>query len=75
LLLAITYSNVVGILQGGVSGSRVSFSMAFWVLHISVFLLSVLLLYWRDNTNSHWHPARLLGSLRSRILSLRGASA
>ena len=75
LLLAITYSNVVGILQGGVSGSRVSFSMAFWVLHISVFLLSVLLIYWRDNTNSHWHPARLLGSLRSRILSLRGASA
>jgi lipopolysaccharide export system permease protein len=74
LLLAITYSNVVGILQGSVSGSRVSFSMAFWLLHIAVFLLSVLLLYWRDNTNSRWHPARLLGSLRNRLLSLRGAS-
>lgn len=75
LLLAITYSNVVGILQGSVSGGRVSFSVAFWLLHASVFLLSVLLLYWRDNTNSRWHPARLIGSLRNRLLSLRGASA
>lgn len=75
LLLAITYSNVVGILQGSVSGGRLSFSVAFWLLHISVFLLSVLLLYWRDNTNSRWHPARLIGSLRNLLLSLRGASA
>jgi lipopolysaccharide export system permease protein len=75
LLLAITYSNVVGILQGSISGSRVSFSMAFWLLHLSVFLLSILLLYWRDNTNSRWHPARLIGSARNLFLSLRGASA
>jgi lipopolysaccharide export system permease protein len=75
LLLAITYSNVVGILQGSVAGGRVSFSMAFWLLHLSVFLLSLLLLYWRDNTNSRWHPARLVGSLRNLFLSLRGASA
>lgn len=75
LLLAITYSNVVGILQGSVSGGRLSFSAAFWLLHVSVFLLSVLLLYWRDNTNSRWHPARLIGSLRNLLLSLRGASA
>lgn len=75
LLLAITYSNVVGILQGSISAGRVSFSMAFWLLHISVFLLGVLLLYWRDNTNSRWHPARLLGALRNLFLSLRGASA
>jgi len=75
LLLAITYSNVVGILQGAISGNRVSFSMAFWLLHLSVFLLSVLLLYWRDNTNSRWHPARLVGSTRNFFLSLRGTSA
>jgi hypothetical protein len=66
---------VVGILQGSVAGGRVSFSMAFWLLHLSVFLLSLLLLYWRDNTNSRWHPARLVGSLRNLFLSLRGASA
>jgi hypothetical protein len=49
--------------------------VAFWLLHLSVFLLSLLLLYWRDNTNSRWHPARLVGSLRNLFLSLRGASA
>lgn len=75
LLLAITYSNMVGILQGSVSGSRISFSTAFFLLHLSVLLLSALLLYWRDNTNSRWHPARLFASLRNFVLSLRGASA
>lgn len=74
LLLAITYSNVVGILQGSVAGNRVSFVSAFLVIHGFVFLLSILLLYWRDNTNSRWHPARLLGSLRNLLFSVRGAS-
>lgn len=74
LLLAITYSNVVGILQGSIAGNRVSFVSAFLVIHGFVFLLSILLLYWRDNTNSRWHPARLLGSLRNLLFSVRGAS-
>ena len=75
LLLAITYSNAVGILQGSVAGARMSFGMAFGLLHLAVFVIAVVLLYWRDNTNSHWHPARLLGTLRSMLLARRGAAS
>ncbi|MFM8247396.1 MAG: LPS export ABC transporter permease LptF [Burkholderiaceae bacterium] len=74
LLLAITYSNMVGILQGSVAGGRTSFSMSFLALHLTVLMVSLLLLYWRDNTNSHWHPARLIGRVRSRALAVRGAT-
>ena len=73
LLLAITYSNLVGILQGSVAGGRASFGMSFLILHLTVLMISLLLLYWRDNTNSHWHPARLLGRIRSRIVGMQGA--
>ena len=74
LLLAITYSNMVGVLQGSVAGGRISFGMAFVLLHLIVLILSVLLLAWRDNTNSHWHPARIMGALRSRLIGFRGAA-
>ncbi|MFZ9367630.1 MAG: LPS export ABC transporter permease LptF [Oxalobacteraceae bacterium] len=75
LLLAITYSNMVGVLQGSIATGRMSLATAYGTLHLSVFLLSLLLLYWRDNTNSRWHPARLLGSIRHLIASPGGASA
>ncbi|MEY2823783.1 MAG: export transporter permease LptF [Pseudomonadota bacterium] len=75
LLLAITYSNMVGVLQGSIATGRMSLATAYGALHLSVFLLSLLLLYWRDNTNSRWHPARLLGSIRHLIASSGGASA
>jgi lipopolysaccharide export system permease protein len=75
LLLAITYSNMVGVLQGSIATGRMSLATAYGALHLSVFLLSLLLLYWRDNTNSRWHPARLLGSIRHLIASPGGASA
>jgi lipopolysaccharide export system permease protein len=73
-LLAITYFNSIGILQGSVTGGKVSFLMAILPIHSSVFLLSILLLYWRNNINSHWHPARLLGSIRRFSLGLRSTA-
>jgi lipopolysaccharide export system permease protein len=73
-LAAITYLNTVGVLQGSVSSGKISFLMAFSSIHGSVFILSVLLLYWRDNTNSRWHPARVLSSVRRFSLGLRGAT-
>ena len=75
LLLAITYFNMVGFMQGGIASSRISFSKAFFLLHFSVLVLSVLLLYWRDNTNSRWHPARLVATVRKFFVSFRSGVA
>lgn len=71
LLLAVTYSNLIGILQGVVASGRMSFGMSWWPIHLSVLVLIVVLFFWRDNTNSRWHPARLLGLLRNALLIRR----
>jgi lipopolysaccharide export system permease protein len=71
LLLAVTYSNLIGILQGGVASGRMSFGLTWWPIHLLVLLLTALLFFWRDNTNSRWHPARLLGVLRGALLVRR----
>ena len=75
LLLAITYSNLIGILQGVVASGRSSFGMAWWPIHLAVLLLTAVLFFWRDNTNSRWHPARLLGMLRNALLIRRKEAA
>jgi lipopolysaccharide export system permease protein len=68
LLLAVTYSNAIGILQAQVGGGRLAMSSAWWPLHLAVLLLVVLLFVWRDNTNSRWHPARLWSLVRRALL-------
>ena len=68
LLLAITYNNLIGVLQGGVATGRMRFGMSWWPIHVAVLLLVVLLFFWRNNTNSRWHPARVLGLLRGALL-------
>ena len=75
LLLAITYNNLIGVLQGGVATGRMRFGMSWWPIHVAVLLLVVLLFFWRNNTNSRWHPARLLGLLRGALLVRRRAAA
>jgi lipopolysaccharide export system permease protein len=72
LLLAVTYSNVIGILQAGVASGRMGFAMTWWPVHLFALALIALLFFWRDNTNSRWHPARLLGVLRNTLLVRRG---
>ncbi len=68
LLLAVTYSNAIGILQAQVGSGRVAFGVASWSLHAVVLLIIAVLFVLRDNTNSRWHPARLWGTLRRTLL-------
>jgi hypothetical protein len=49
--------------------------MTWWPVHLFGLALIALLFFWRDNTNSRWHPARLLGVLRSALLVRRGSAA
>lgn len=71
LLLAVTYNNMTGILQANVSSGRLAFGTAWWPLHLLAAVLIALLFFWRNNTNSHWHPARLLARLRPAALLRR----
>ena len=75
LLLAVTYSNVIGILQAGVASGHMAFGATWWPVHVVGLALIALLFFWRDNTNSRWHPARLLGLLRNTLLIRRRADA
>ena len=60
LVLAISYLNSLGIVQAAVRQGRISFSAAWWPLHFAAFLIITLLFFWRNNTNSRWHPMALL---------------
>ncbi len=70
LVLAIAYSNAVGIMQATVAQGRVTFSEGWWPLHLVALTGITLLFIWRNNTNNRWHPATLLAILR-RIVFLR----
>jgi lipopolysaccharide export system permease protein len=60
LVLAISYLNSLGIVQAAVGQGRISFGAAWWPLHLAAFLIIMLLFFWRNNTNSRWHPMALL---------------
>ncbi len=60
LVLAISYLNSLGIVQAAVGQGRISFGTAWWPLHLAAFLVITLLFFWRNNTNSRWHPMALL---------------
>lgn len=68
LLLAVTYSNLVSILQSQVGSGRLPLGAAWWPLHLLVAVLVALLFLWRDNTNSRWHPARLWSLVRRSLM-------
>ncbi len=72
LVLAVSYSNAVGIMQAVVAQGKVGFMVGWWPLHAAALAAIGLLFIWRNNTNSAWHPARLLAILR-RILLVRKA--
>jgi lipopolysaccharide export system permease protein len=60
LVLAVSYLNSVGIVQAAVGQGRLSFTSAWWPLHLSALLVISVLFFWRNNTNSRWHPMALL---------------
>lgn len=72
LVLAVSYSNAVGIVQASVGQGRLSFGMGWWPLHLIALIIIGVLFYWRNNTNSPWHPMALLIAVR-RLLSARKA--
>jgi lipopolysaccharide export system permease protein len=75
LLLAVTYNNFAGILQASVSSGKLAFGVAWWPLHLLAAMLIALLFFWRDNTNSRWHPARLVARVRPAALLRRKEAA
>ncbi|MGB4347506.1 MAG: LptF/LptG family permease, partial [Burkholderiaceae bacterium] len=60
LLLAVSYSNAIGILQAAVAQDRLKWATAWWPLHLFALLTIALLFAWRNNTNSRWHPVALI---------------
>lgn len=75
LLLAVTYNNFAGILQASVSSGKLAFGVAWWPLHLLAAMLIALLFFWRNNTNSRWHPARLVARVRPAALLRRKEAA
>ena len=72
LVLAVSYSNAVGIVQAAVGQGRLAFGMAWWPLHLAALIIIGVLFFWRNNTNSPWHPMALLIGVR-RIFAARKA--
>ncbi len=75
LVLAVSYSNAVGIMQSLVNQGKLGFMVAWWPLHAAALAAIAVLFVWRNNTNSRWHPARLLGMLRRLLLVRQEKSA
>jgi len=59
LLLAVAYSNMVSVFQAAVAQGRMSFLWAWWPLHLSAFVIIVMLFAWRLTVNSPYHPVNL----------------
>jgi lipopolysaccharide export system permease protein len=74
LVLAISYSNAVGILQASVGQGRLSFGMGWWPLHLAALMIIGMLFFWRNNTNSAWHPMVLLIALRRLLANRKSVS-
>jgi len=72
LVLAVSYSNAVGIVQAAVGQGRLAFGMAWWPLHLAALIIIAVLFFWRNNTNSPWHPMALLIGVR-RVFAARKA--
>ena len=70
LVLAVSYLNSVGIVQAAVGQGRLLFTSAWWPLHLSALVVIAVLFFWRNNTNSRWHPMALL-ILGRQLLALK----
>ncbi len=75
LVLAVSYSNAVGIMQAVVAQGKLGFMVGWWPLHAAALCAIALLFVWRNNTNSPWHPARVLGVLRRGLLVPKAEAA
>lgn len=73
LLLFVFYSNLVSFVQAQVSRDRLSLGIGWWALHAAIFLIVLIMFYWRHNGRhrvgmwlGHWRSKFLM---RQRLLS------
>lgn len=64
LLLYVSYSSLVSVMQANVVQNRLPFSLAWWPLHLLIALLIAAMFAWRVNVNSRLHPLVLLGRFK-----------
>jgi lipopolysaccharide export system permease protein len=69
LLLAVSYSNAVGIVQSLVAQAKWTWAWSWWPLHLIGLIFIALLFAWRNNTNSRWHPVILLSMVKRLLFS------
>ncbi|MES2316779.1 MAG: LPS export ABC transporter permease LptF [Pseudomonadota bacterium] len=66
LLIFITYTNLVSLMQASVTKGKIDFMMAWWPLHL-VFGLWVLAMFaWRLNVNHRYHPKVIWAAFKRR---------
>jgi lipopolysaccharide export system permease protein len=74
LLLAVSYSNALGIMQAAVGQGKLQWAWAWWPLHAVGLITIALLFAWRNNTNSRWHPVILLVVAKKLLFARKPAS-
>jgi lipopolysaccharide export system permease protein len=66
LLIFITYTNLVSLVQASVSKGKIDFMVAWWPLHLLVGLWVVSMFAWRLNVNHRYHPKVLWAAFKRR---------
>ena len=65
LLVYFVYNNAMNVVQSATSRGRLSFSIAWWLVHALVLALAVAMLAWRDRVPQSWR-SRLMRLARAR---------
>ncbi len=71
LLLYVTYSNLIGVVQAGMAQYRFNFATAWWPVHFVALSMVILLFLWRLNVNSRYHPLVMLAILKRHFRAKR----
>ncbi len=67
LLIFFTYDNFNKLLEAAVKQERLTFSMAWWPLHVAAALFVLALFAWRLNVNHRYHPLVLWAKLKRQL--------
>ncbi len=66
LLIFITYTNLVNVVQASVTKGKVDFMVAWWPLHLVVALWVLAMFAWRVNVNHRYHPKVMWATYKRR---------
>lgn len=66
LLIFVSYSNLVKVIEASVKHNRIAFAAGWWPLHLLVALSALALFAWRLNVNHRYHPLVLLNAWKRR---------